>query len=68
MIWQFAQRMKKKYAAEGKDVAIYANCRVRVNGRKLHKLTDETVDLTAVPWNYFGHSSWVLDSGDYLVK
>ncbi|MFT5750962.1 MAG: vitamin K-dependent gamma-carboxylase [Flavobacteriales bacterium] len=68
MIWQFAQRMKNKYAAEGRDMAIYANCRVRVNGRKLQKFTDETVDLTSIPWNYFGHSSWVLESGDYLVK
>lgn len=68
MMWQFAQRMKKKYAAEGIDIAIYAHCRVRVNGRKLQKFTDETVDLVSVPWNYFGHSSWVLESGDYLIK
>ncbi len=66
MMWQFAQRLKREYAAKGQDIAVYAKARVRVNGRKLHLLTDENIDLTTVPWHYFGHSPWLLDSGDYL--
>lgn len=33
-IWQFAQRLKKEYAEQGKEVAIYAsNSRVSINGK-----------------------------------
>ena len=66
VIWQFAQRLKKEYTTQGKDVAIYANCRVRVNDRKYRLLIDPKIDLASVTWNYWGHSDWVLDSDDYL--
>lgn len=67
-IWQFAQHLKKEYAKKGQDVAIFANCRVKVNGRKLRPLIDSSVDLTSVSWNHWGHTEWILDSEDYLEK
>lgn len=66
IIWQFAQHVKREQAALGKDVAIYAKCRVRVNGRKSKSLIDPEVDLTAVSWDWFEHNSWVLPSEEYL--
>ncbi|MEP0263222.1 HTTM domain-containing protein [Dokdonia sp.] len=68
VIWQFAQRLKKEYAEKGQDVAVFASCRVKVNGRKLRRLIDPKVDLTTVSWNPWGHTEWVLDSEDYLDK
>ncbi len=68
VIWQFAQRLKKEYAAKGQDIAVFVNCRVKVNHRKYQLLIDPKVDLASVSWNYWGHSDWVLDSGDYLKE
>ena len=67
-IWQFAQHLKRFYAAQGKDIAVYVKSRIRINGRSYQKFIDPEVDIAAVPWNYFGHSEWLLDSGDYLEK
>lgn len=61
MIWQMAQYIKKEYAAKGIDVAVYADSWVSVNGREYSRYIDENVDLASVPWNYFGHSEWILD-------
>jgi len=68
IIWQFAQRLKREYAAKGQDISVFANCRVRINGRKSEKLIDPTVDLAAVEWDLWKHATWVLDSKDYLKK
>jgi len=66
IIWQFAQHVKRQEAALGNDVAIYARCRVRVNGRKSKDLIDREVDLASVSWDWFKHNSWVLPSDGYL--
>lgn len=60
MIWQTAQRIKQHFAKEGKDVAVYANTRVSINGGPYKILIDPKTDLAAVPWDYFWHSEWVL--------
>ena len=61
-IWQFAQRLKKEYAEQGRDVSVYARVRVSVNGKPNKPFVDETVDLAAVPWEPFKHSDWLLPS------
>lgn len=61
MIWQMAQYIKKEYAAKGVDVAVYADSWVSINGRDYSRYVDENVDLASIPWNYFGHSNWILD-------
>jgi len=68
MIWQLAQRIKKKYASQGQDIAIYARSRVRINGRPYRRFIDPKVDLASVPWKHFEHNPWLLPSGDYLLK
>lgn len=68
VIWQFVQRLKKEHAAKGEDIAVYVNCQVKINGRKYKRLVDNTVDLASVPWDYFGHADWLLDSEAYLEK
>lgn len=61
-IWQFAQRLKKEYAEKGEDVAVYVNCRVKVNGRRFQPLIDPKVDLAAEKWHPFKHHDWILPS------
>lgn len=60
MIWQFAQYVKKEKAKEGKDVKIFATSRVSINGGDYHPFINDTVDLAATKWKYFGHQSWIL--------
>ena len=45
LIWQFAQRLKREYAKKGKDVQVFADARVSVNGQGYHQFTDPKVDL-----------------------
>lgn len=60
MIWQFAQRLKTEYAQKGKDIEVFADARVSLNGHERKSLIDPEVDLTSVPWEPFRHSDWIL--------
>lgn len=62
IIWQFAQRLKQEYHEEGKDVAVYVDCRISVNGRPLKILIDPKQDLASIKWDTFKHSTWILPS------
>ena len=62
IIWQFAQRLEKEYKEQGKDISVYVNCHVSINGRPYKQLVDPEVDLAAEEWDAFRHSSWILPS------
>ncbi len=59
-IWQYAQILKKKYAEQGIDVAVYSNCRSGLNGRKRQYIVDPDVDLAAEKWKPFSHHDWII--------
>ncbi len=61
MIWQYAQRLKARYDAEGEaDTEIYAVSRASLNGRKMVPLIDPAVDLAMAEWSHLSHNEWVL--------
>jgi hypothetical protein len=60
MIWQFAQILKAEHRKGGQDVAVYANARVSLNGRRHQHLVDTSVDLTMARRPHFGKVSWIL--------
>lgn len=62
LIWQFAQHIKKEYAEKGKDVEIYVESRLSVNGRPYKPFIDPSVDLASVKWDHFEHAPWILPS------
>lgn len=62
MLWQFAQRLKAEYAAQGKDVQVFIDAHVRVNGRSSERLIDPTIDIAAEKWHHFKHHPWILPS------
>jgi vitamin K-dependent gamma-carboxylase len=70
MIWQMAQYIKQKFKNQGTDVAVYANTKVAINEGTYNVLVDPTIDLAAVPWNYYSHCPWILlyDSKSNPVK
>lgn len=61
VIWQFAQRLKREYAAKGRDVAVYAERNgVSVNGRRAQTLIDPETDLASEQWYLWKHQPWIL--------
>jgi len=62
LIWQFAQRLKQDYAEKGKDVQVFVDAKVSVNGQGYHQFTNPKVDLANVPWYHFKHNDWILPS------
>ena len=67
-IWQFAQRLKKIYAEEGKDISVYVKSSVSVNGKKRRPFIDPEVDLANTPWNYFTANPWIIRYDDDKEK
>ena len=62
--WQFAQRIKKEYEEKGREVEIYVNGRVGINGKNFQPLIDPEVDLAKARWDYFFHNDWILPYRD----
>jgi vitamin K-dependent gamma-carboxylase len=62
VIWQFAQHLKKEFAKKGKDVQVFADVKISVNGKSHQQFTNPEVDLANVEWNTFKHASWILPS------
>ena len=60
MMWQFAQYLKKEKGKEGKNVAVYVEAKVSLNGHPKRQLIDSNVDLASVPWEPFKHAEWIL--------
>jgi vitamin K-dependent gamma-carboxylase len=65
-MWQYAQRLKKRYAEKGQDVAVYFDARVSVNRRPLTSFIDPERDLAAEKWNHFKHHDWILPTPEGL--
>lgn len=62
MIWQFAQRLEEEYATKGKEVEVYAEGKISVNGGPYQPLINPKVDLAAEEWQHFRHHDWILPS------
>ena len=67
-IWQMAQRIHKIEAEKGKDVAVFVDCKVKINGGEFHEFINPKVDLTAEPWQPFSHHEWILPSPSFETK
>ena len=61
-IWQFSQRIKEKFASEGKSVSVFVTCYVSINGKRSKQLINPEVDMATADWNYFWHNDWILPS------
>lgn len=62
IIWQFAQYLKKYFKAKGKDIEVYVDCKIRINGNPFEQLINPNVDLASVKWEVFKHNEWILSS------
>ena len=62
LIWQFAQHLKKDYAEKGREVKVFVDSKVSVNGRPYRRFIDSKVDLAHTRWHQFKHNNWILPS------
>ncbi len=62
VIWQFAKYLKKVYAAKGEDISVYVDCKISVNGSAYKRFIMPYKDISALDWNTFKHSDWLLPS------
>ncbi len=61
MIWQFAQHLKKIWKEKGEEnIEIYADIKVRLNGRNPQNYVDREVDLAKAEWHFFKTCEWVM--------
>jgi hypothetical protein len=61
MIWQYAQRLKTRYEADGyTNLGIYARSHVSLNGRPYRPLIDPEANLAEVQWSHIAHNPWIL--------
>lgn len=61
MIWQYAQQLKKIYAAQGiHHISIYAVSSVSMNDRHPQPLVDPAADLANTPWEPYHHAKWIV--------
>ena len=62
MMWQLAQRIKKVEQEKGRDVAVYFDSYLSVNGSNYTRFINPDVDLAAEKWYPFKHHEWILPS------
>ncbi len=61
MMIQFANYLEERMRREGyEDVEVRAHIFASLNGRESQQLVDPQVDLTKVPYPWFGHADWVI--------
>ncbi len=67
-IWQFAQRIREIEAKEGRDVAVFASVKLKVNAGSYYPYINPDIDLAAVKWDYFRHNTWILPAPENFTK
>ena len=68
MILQFAHFLRDEYIAKGEKVEVYANIKVKLNGRKYQPYVDPSVDLAKEEWSFFKSSDWITKNDIYESK
>lgn len=63
MILQYAHHLRDQARVEGRELAIFAKVRVKLNNGKYHPYVDETVDLAQEEWSHWKTTSWILKEG-----
>jgi hypothetical protein len=60
MILQYAHHLAERAAAAGRDVAVYAHIRVKLNAGRYHTYVDPEVDLAQQEWDFWRTQPWIV--------
>jgi hypothetical protein len=61
MILQYAHHLRDRARAEGREVAIHAKVKVKLNDGQYHTYVDPEVDLTRVEWSFWQPAEWLME-------
>lgn len=70
-IWQYSQKIKKKFEELDKEIEIYVDCQVSINKSPYRRLIDPKTDFAKAKWDYFFHNDWILlydNEGNLIVN
>lgn len=62
MLWRLAQEIKKAEAKEGRNVKVFMDVRLKINGGEYHQFIKPDVDIAAQKWLPFQHHNWLEPS------
>ncbi|MGB3547724.1 MAG: HTTM domain-containing protein [Saprospiraceae bacterium] len=68
MILSFAHYIAAREKEKGRDVAVYSNFKVRLNGRDGNFLIDPERDLTQIHWTWRTTKDWILPETEQGLK
>ena len=69
LLWQLAQKIKKREAKEGRNVEVYMDVKVKVNEGEYYQFINPEIDLADEKWHPFKHHDWILPAPeDYNKK
>ncbi len=67
IIWQLANLIKKEYTRRGHDVSVYADIKVRLNGRSYQQFINPNIDISAEPFPVW-KANWIVPLSTPLQK
>lgn len=69
LLWRLAKEIKKAEAKEGKNVKVFMDVKLKINGGEYHQFIKPDVDIAAQKWQPFKHHNWLEPSPiDYHAK
>lgn len=69
LLWRLAKEIKKAEAKEGKNVKVFMDVKLKINGGEYHQFIKPNVDIASQEWHPFKHHDWLEPSPvDYHQK
>lgn len=62
MILQYAHHLRDQAKQNGKDIAVYANIKVKLNDGSYGTYIDPEVDLAQIEWSFLRTSPWIMSA------
>lgn len=59
MLWRLAKEIKKAEAAKGKNVKVFMDVKLRINGGRYHQFVTPDTDISAEKWLPLKHLDWI---------
>ncbi len=69
LLWRLAKEIKKAEAKEGRNVQVFMDVKLKINGGEYHQFIKPDVDIASKEWHPFKHHDWLEPSpADYHAK
>jgi len=62
LLWRLAKEIKKAEAKEGRDVKVFMDVKLKINGGEYHQFIKPDIDIAAQEWFPFKHLDWLEPS------